>query len=94
MKNNLTILKFHNDKWYTIYNREFKIYYEIEIEQNNTLIILSEFFEHLNVEIRLSKTQIHFYYENIEYLLSKDPIVVDMHLRIILTKLNILNEDS
>ena len=94
MKNNLSILRFQSDKWCTIYNREFKIYFEIEIKQHNTFTIMSEFFEYLDVEIRLSKTQIHFYYENIKYLLSKDPIIINMHLRIILTKLNILNEDS
>ena len=98
MKNNLSILGFHNDKWYTIYNKNFKIYIKIELEknniQNNIITILSNSFEHLDVEIKLSKTQVHFYYENIEHLLSKDSIVVDMQLRIILTKLNILNKNS
>ena len=94
MKNNLTILSFENIAWYTIYNKKFKIYIEIELEENNIIKIHQSSFEHLDDEIRLSKTQVHFYYENIEYLLFKDPIIINMHLRIILTKLNILNEDS
>lgn len=94
MKNNLSILGFENDAWYTIYNKNFKIYIEIELEKNNIIKIHHSLFKQLDDEIKLSKTQVHFYYENIEHLLSKDSIVVDMHLRIILTKLNILNENS
>ena len=94
MKNNLTILTFNtNQEYYTIYNNKFKLCLELLIKKN-IINIISNDFNAVNFEISMSNGEIKIYYKHIEYLLSKDPIILDMHLRIILTKLNILNEDS
>jgi hypothetical protein len=93
MKNKIIVLIFSNIPYYTIYNIYYKILFELEIK-NNSFIIINNDYDTLDTEIVLSHSKIHFYYEHIKYLLFKGPIILDMHIRIILTKLNILNDNS
>jgi hypothetical protein len=93
MKDNLTILHFGNSRYHTIYNEKLRFCLELEVRLNQIHIVCDDY-SILNLEKRMASNRTKMYYQNIEGLLSKDSVVVNIHLRIILTKLNILYVDS